>query len=321
MKVTKIVIALFWGWCIFLGCGDENIESELSYYENLWEIKDNPNDPVQHRAFEIYQKYGVPVFLNDTIGKIFVKINIHGDSVFRYETIDLNWNFSSESYSTPYTHTYIKETDKCLVALDLAAKYLETIPAGIYPFSMLLTEKTVRPDMSGDVTSISFGIFFRTLLLSNILKQNTDAKVEKYINKIMIDVILNKIEDNAISNFSKVSDSDNYGVKWEKLEPNLPENFDPDILTDPDALEKDKKAVRNVLGKYGFVSNYEQLDFDDNWELVYFNCTPLYPDTDLQDYINEIVSITPEEFERRWGDYPLVMRKYEFIRNCIPAKK
>ena len=102
------------------------------YYENFWEIKDNPNDPVQHRAFEIYQKYGVPVFSNDTIGKIFVKVDIHGDSVFRYETIDLNWNFSSESYNTPYTHTYIKETDKCLVALELAAKYLETNPLPVF---------------------------------------------------------------------------------------------------------------------------------------------------------------------------------------------
>ena len=319
--MTKIVIALLLGWCIFLGCEDENIVSEPSYYENFWEIKDNPNDPVQHRAFEIYQQYGVPVFLNDTIGKIFVKVDIHGDSVFRYETIDLNWNFSSESYNTPYTHTYIKETDKCLVALELAAKYLETIPAGIYPFSMLLTEKTVRPSMSGDVTSISSGIFFRTLLLSDVLKQNTDAKVKKYINKIMIDVILNKMDDNAVNNFSKVSASKHYDVKWEKLEPNLPDNFDPDILTDSNALEEDKKAVRDVLGKYGFVSNYEQLDFDDDWELVYFDCTPPYPDIDLQGYINEIVSVTPEEFKRRWGNYPLVMQKYELIRDYVPVKK
>ena len=35
--------------------------------------------------------------------------------------------------------------------------------------------------MSGDVTSISSGIFVRTLLLSDVLKQNTDAKVKKYI--------------------------------------------------------------------------------------------------------------------------------------------
>lgn len=186
---------------------------------------------------------------------------------------------------------------------------------------MLLTEKTVRPDMSGGVTSISSGIFFRTLLLSDVLKQNTDVKVEKYINKIMIGVILNKIDDNAVDNFSKVSDPDDYDVKWEELEPDLPENFDPDILTDPDALEEDKKVVRDVLGKYGFVSSYEQLDFDDDWEYVYFDCTPPYPDSDLQGYINEIISVSPEEFEKRWGNYPLVMQKYEFIRDYIPMKE
>lgn len=40
--MTKIVIALLLGWGIFLGCEDENIVSEPSYYENFWEIKDNP---------------------------------------------------------------------------------------------------------------------------------------------------------------------------------------------------------------------------------------------------------------------------------------
>ena len=43
--------------------------------------------------------------------------------------------------------------------------------------------------------------------------------------------------------------------------------------------------MRDVLGKYGFVSNYEQLDFDDDLELVYFDCTPPYPDIDLQGYL------------------------------------
>ena len=57
--------------------------------------------------------------------------------------------------------------------------------------------------------------------------------------------------------------------------------------------------MRDVLGKYGFVSNYEQLDFDDDWELVYFDCTPPYPDIDLQGYINEIVSVTADESEVR----------------------
>lgn len=320
MKAIKVIVTLLC-WSLLWGCQKEDIHVEPSYYENFWEIKDNPDDPVQHRVFEIYEEYGVPVFFNDTVGKKFVKTTISGDSVFRYETIDLNWHFSSESYSTRYTHTYLTDPDKCLKALEVATAYLETVPAGIYPFSILLTEKTMEPSFGGGTRSVSSGIFFRTLLLSDVLKQNTEAKVMKYVNKIMIDVILKRMDNNVVTRFSNVSDERSYGKRWEELESNLPENFDPDILSDPNAPEEDKRAVRAVMGKYGFVSNYEDLDFDDNFDLVYFDCAPSYPEVDLNDYIKEIVAVTPEEFERRWGDCPLVMQKYEIIREYIPVKE
>ena len=50
-----IMLILFLLW----GCEKDEIDVELNYYENLFEIKDDPLDSVQHRVYELYKKYNV----------------------------------------------------------------------------------------------------------------------------------------------------------------------------------------------------------------------------------------------------------------------
>ena len=61
---------------LILGCEKENGLTSQIELENLYEIKDDPSDPIKHRVYEIYDRYGVPVYFNDTIGKIFVKRDV-----------------------------------------------------------------------------------------------------------------------------------------------------------------------------------------------------------------------------------------------------
>ena len=79
--------------CLLLACQKEDGITPGTGFENLYTIQDDPNDSIQHKRYELYTTYGVPVFFNDTIGKVFVKTDVNGDSVFRYETLDLNWAF------------------------------------------------------------------------------------------------------------------------------------------------------------------------------------------------------------------------------------
>lgn len=50
-------------------------------------MKNNASDPVQQRVYDIYDHYKVTVVFNDTVGKVFVKTDVYGDSVFTYERI------------------------------------------------------------------------------------------------------------------------------------------------------------------------------------------------------------------------------------------
>ena len=55
---------------LMIACSKEStLESRINLDE-LYVIQDDPDDPVKHRIYEIYETYGIPVYFNDTIGRI-----------------------------------------------------------------------------------------------------------------------------------------------------------------------------------------------------------------------------------------------------------
>ena len=108
--------------CLLLACQKEDGITPGTGFENLYTIQDDPNDSIQHKRYELYTTYGVPVFFNDTIGKVFVKTDVNGDSVFRYETLDLNWAFSGTN-SGSVTYQVTRLTDPGLMMKSLRAEF------------------------------------------------------------------------------------------------------------------------------------------------------------------------------------------------------
>ena len=75
----------------FFSCqkeGDLNNEIDFS---NVYAITDDPNDPVQHERYLIFNDFDVSVYFNDTIARKFVRNDIYGYPVYTYETIDPNF--------------------------------------------------------------------------------------------------------------------------------------------------------------------------------------------------------------------------------------
>ncbi len=64
----------------------------------------------------MYSEYGIPVYFNDTIGRIFVKKDVTGKDVYRYETLDLSWGFTSYATGT-YDYEYMMDPDEQLNSL------------------------------------------------------------------------------------------------------------------------------------------------------------------------------------------------------------
>ena len=77
-------------WC----CQKEDSITPELKLEDLYAVKNNASDPVQQRVYDIYDHYKVTVVFNDTVGKVFVKTDVYGDSVFTYERIDPAYSFT-----------------------------------------------------------------------------------------------------------------------------------------------------------------------------------------------------------------------------------
>ena len=113
--------------CLLLACQKEDGITPGTGFENLYTIQDDPNDSIQHKRYELYTTYGVPVFFNDTIGKVFVKTDVNGDSVFRYETLDLNWAFSGTNSGSVTYFSEKQPTGTLSICIVADRKMLSTI--------------------------------------------------------------------------------------------------------------------------------------------------------------------------------------------------
>lgn len=139
MKQIGLYILLI---CLLLACQKEDGITPGIGFENLYTIQDDPNDSIQHKRYELYTTYGVPVFFNDTIGKVFVKVDVNGDSVFRYETLDLNWTFSgSNSGSVTYQVTRLTDPDLMMKSLRFCRNLSKNSQPALYPYALWADRK------------------------------------------------------------------------------------------------------------------------------------------------------------------------------------
>lgn len=321
-NMKKILIAIC-GLFIYSSCSKEKAIVPELIYENIYEIKDNPNDPIQHRIYNIYKEYAVPVYFNDTIGRIYLKDDVQGNPIYQYEKIDLAWGFSSYAKDT-YVFKYMQDDVEKSKALDVIENYLKTTSKSLRPFSFFVTESGIRYDKGnpvGEYKNGSITIGYRTVYLTgNMSDQQREDFPELLQRQMILDKIRNYADD--IAEFGAVSKPLWYGgVSWSSLDPSLSANWsEANALYDnwggaiwytEEELAAMRINARRVIGQFGFVKGNH---FTEGRE------TPRDANYDLQDYVAEMLKYSPQEFEELWGASPLVMKKYQILRNVIENK-
>lgn len=319
-----------------LGCQKEDALKSNLEYERLYVIEDDPSDPVKHRVYEIYQQYNVPVYFNDTIGRLFVKNDVYGNPVYRYETLDLSWGITSYS-SLKYSYEYMTDPTEQLKALDLIEEYLKIASKALYPFNFFVTKSVRTKDNQGKIETFgkgTFRIYIRSLLMTGDWMDGAD---EVLPGSMMREMVKNKIMNykDLLVYFNSVSKPEWYGVFYSSLNPNHFEDlvspnefewngyggvppmyyFSPGCFSDTwyavnefteTGLEKFRAAVRVKIGKFGFISSGDT-----------GTSTPNKSEDDLNAYISEMLKWSPEEFAELWGECPLVMEKYSILYKIV----
>ena len=183
MTTSKMKYVCLWLFALgFLAaCSDsEDTLSNSIDFSSPYELKDNPDSPVDHERYLIYK--------------------------------DLNWSFQShDGKSVKYSYTYYKTDEEKMKALEFARAYLSKASVKMRPFCMLLAD-TVKQNS----TSLSYRDGFRCLLVTHTSGYD-EFQRDSVANQILQSMVLSrvKLNSNLVSRFGEVSNRDKfYGRPW-----------------------------------------------------------------------------------------------------------
>lgn len=316
--MKKILFITGIGLCIcllFAACEKDDITPAIDF-PHLYEIVDNPDDPVQHKCFELYKTYHVPVYFNDTIARIFAGFDRQGDSVFRVETLDMSWKFTSVEDNTSFGYVFLTGQDEKLKALHMVEMYLESLSVPLRPFSILVTESAVSKTGNAE-TKVSSFVGYRVVLITGAEDLDEEAAL-KMAAKLKKDMVAYKVGNytDELNAFNKIS-KEWYGAVWTNL-PGVEQGFSSSQQTLWGPLgEGDLAEIRQVVGQFGFLGG--QNDNAISW-IGGGKYSPADKDADLKMYLDEMLKYPKDVFKERWGHAPLVMEKYAILYGIIAEK-
>ncbi|TXH54486.1 MAG: hypothetical protein E6Q89_07965 [Bacteroidia bacterium] len=321
--MKQLIILLFVCTILLIGCSKEKSIIPSIKLENVYEIKDSETDTIQQRVFKIYQKYKVPVYFNDTVGKVYVMDDAKGNPIYQYEKIDLSWTFSSYSKDV-YQFEFMSNDQDKTKALNIIEAYLEDVSPSLRPFSFFVTLSAQRLSQGKVVEVIKNGQYklgFRTVFLTgNWTALQMSQQPDLMKRQIVSTKILNYTND--VLDFSNISKSIWYGgLYWNAIEPSVVYGWkSAEALYDDwtgakwytaTQLDSMRVEARTIIGKFGFIKGNKSTKGLQ---------TPKNATEELEDYVQEILKYSASDFKKLWGNHPLVMKKYAILTNVIENK-
>ncbi len=201
----------------------------------------NSTDEIDQRRYQIYQTYGVAVFLHDKVKEVQVGTDYKGDPIYKNEELDISWDFYTDKNSS-YEFTYLQTqefdeelTEEEIAAIkaqeladaNLALDYVEiylSMAGKTKPFSILLLKKGTF-----EGSAFEFVQNFRTLYIANAASHPDPADMRMLSGKIINASVLPEIQENEelFNAFEAISEEKHYYNKqWSR---DLGESFSEEL--------------------------------------------------------------------------------------------
>lgn len=337
----KYLLSLLTALCLLTACSDEDaLRSDIDF-RLPYDLQDNPQDSIAHRRYLIYQETGVPVFFNDTLSARQTGVSSDGLPIMQYETLDLNWSFSSHNAGrVQYIYDLITDPTEQSRALDFVQEFLRCASKPMRPFSILLTRNLTIKDNKG-TESPAFHSGFRTLVLPGCDSIQADS-VPLRTQEILRSMVKEKVLGNSaiVDEFGGVSGKNKYynkpwvidnnngglGCQWGLKHEGM--YWRPSNLWDegkeqeyvlyafktycdtPEIFQAERARVFEQIGRFGFIGG----NYTDKMDHLQ---SPKNVDEDLRDYIDQLLSLGHDTFLERYGESPLVVQKFNILYNYI----
>lgn len=309
--LSLFLISMIW---FFTGCEKEK-QPEPSYLEQDWfTITDNPDDPLQHRVYELFSEWGIPVFYNDTIGRQERGTDLSGNPVIFHRRLDLNYNLNNpeNAFSLKAKHiSLITEKEDILAGIEFVdKKLLPVIPPQFYIHSILLVDSLYEKEY-GTIYPLSAYRGMEALAIADVpaIAKMTEDKQKNRVNEIAIYLTINYLANH----------------ESEDLVAFRQESYDPALEKSIYGLEACKPRYPGYLcvkpdrwEVYGF------LDYDHSRSASITDPDPanwyyrlVKEEEDIETFIMAVLSQDENDFMIEYAAYPKVLKKYQLIRNLL----
>ncbi|MFR5656551.1 hypothetical protein [Butyricimonas paravirosa] len=289
-----------------IGCNSEESELSPSGADRDWFVIEDSEDPIGHERFLLYEKYGIPVFVNDTIGQEARGMDYYGEPVIYYYVLDMNYTVGAPA--TDYdlksrNYSLLADAEDQLAGLDFLDNYLiPALPEDMYFNSILLLDSLYELRVSGGwmVERKDLNVYrgVMTLAIGQGKKIAGMTLEEQKIHKGLIlgTLALSQIDEERLTDFYMVSydpvkKQTYYGQQVNTMAPSA-------WLKDPDCRV------------YGFLDKEKHPVVD--W--IYTNVNKA---ADKEDFVMAFFQYSEQEFKETYAAYPLVLQKYEIIKGVM----
>lgn len=295
----KIYIAGIFLILLATSCRKEEVTIFPDYDKNWLVVDDNPNDPTIHENYLFFKETGIPVYFNDTIGSQPRK-DVFGKDYTHYEVLSLSYSLGGLQAGAPpmvYSFSYCDKADVPAALAYLKNEILPVLPKGIYVPSILLV---------GTINTNGFKYAFKGLntimigQIGDIPSMNQATKVQ-YKGAILRSMLTNAflrpkyaeiLDKFANATRKYVSGSDAYDIATFFLSRRV-------IGLPP--------GVSPTLQAIGFIDAEPTNPY----------LTPATPAMDANIYLEAMLGRTDAEFKALYGSYPVIMIKYNLIRQIL----
>ena len=203
-------------WCctvlLLWNCSDD--DNPTSFYEevNWFEIKDNPNDALDHLIYLVYKETGIPIFYNDTIGSETKGPDAEGNSIVRYEILNLTSDKRDIKYDLPKSRNNVR------LGVEVLRKVIKEMPRDFYIHSFLLTESLRKDEGNPWIQPVYLNIYrgLSTVAIGKMdeIGEMSLAEIDKFTDDIVIDLLCAYIEESGFVDFYAVSNKFSPDAPW-----------------------------------------------------------------------------------------------------------
>lgn len=298
----------------FTSCGSDDV-TPGPLEDDQWLHPVTATAADQELQLKFYQNYNIYLLFNDTLKKEQTSVNPDGTPFYNCETVDLSYYLSGGSsgnnYYTKskYTFDYLTtDAEKQAAARFIETQILPHLGGGLKPFSVLLVNginhiyagSSTGYNLEEEHPDVVAGYRCTALNLSGADRMS-DKQLNALRNSILLNIVNAKVNANDpvfdefyapcasyYSTYAMNEDAEKFMIKY-------PTPYDLGLLEN---------------GYYSWSNGHDGVI-----SFAIYNIKA--KDYDLQDYITAAFSFSQDEFTARYGQYPIVMKKYGIIRSVL----